>query len=309
MAWLYVPGLVGLNLDCPSSCPATAPSVMWRGKRMPPPLSHGAWKTVSSSPLLSTMTSDPSTVARGLDSWISSLRATRVSRSPALVLAEAKTTLDTYGRTSPESSESAVQLSLFAKTSPLICTSVSLTSSRIWNAWATALRRECSRRGLSERPTGGSVSSGSHVPTPLAQNGEHAGQASRVDGVRTVNPQDFALRFPTPTAQDYGTNKGGAAGRVGPERPSLATMARREVFPTPQAFDANPCVRSPEALARAKKIGGCSNLRETVPGGQLNPTWVEWLMGFPIGWTVSAPLGTELFRQWRRAHGACCSGG
>ena len=21
------------------------------------------------------------------------------------------------------------------------------------------------------------------------------------------------------------------------------------------------------------------------PGGQLNPTWVEWLMGFPLGWT------------------------
>jgi len=20
-------------------------------------------------------------------------------------------------------------------------------------------------------------------------------------------------------------------------------------------------------------------------GGQLNPMWVEWLMGFPIGWT------------------------
>lgn len=20
-------------------------------------------------------------------------------------------------------------------------------------------------------------------------------------------------------------------------------------------------------------------------GGQLNPDWVEWLMGFPIGWT------------------------
>ena len=23
----------------------------------------------------------------------------------------------------------------------------------------------------------------------------------------------------------------------------------------------------------------------TVAGGQLNPTWVEWLMGFPLGWT------------------------
>ena len=24
---------------------------------------------------------------------------------------------------------------------------------------------------------------------------------------------------------------------------------------------------------------------QTVVGGQLNPTWVEWLMGFPTGWT------------------------
>ena len=24
---------------------------------------------------------------------------------------------------------------------------------------------------------------------------------------------------------------------------------------------------------------------QTYVGGQLNPTWVEWLMGFPIGWT------------------------
>lgn len=22
-------------------------------------------------------------------------------------------------------------------------------------------------------------------------------------------------------------------------------------------------------------------------GGQLSPTWVEWLMGFPLGWTES----------------------
>ena len=29
-----------------------------------------------------------------------------------------------------------------------------------------------------------------------------------------------------------------------------------------------------------------SSLR-TEAGGQLNPEWVEWLMGFPIGWTAS----------------------
>ena len=27
-------------------------------------------------------------------------------------------------------------------------------------------------------------------------------------------------------------------------------------------------------------------------GGQLNPTWVEWLMGFPPGWTDLNPSGT-----------------
>ena len=28
-------------------------------------------------------------------------------------------------------------------------------------------------------------------------------------------------------------------------------------------------------------------------GGQLNPPWVEWLMGWPIGWTDLKPLGTD----------------
>ena len=27
-------------------------------------------------------------------------------------------------------------------------------------------------------------------------------------------------------------------------------------------------------------------------GGQLNPTWVEWLMGWPLGWTDLKPLAT-----------------
>ena len=35
-------------------------------------------------------------------------------------------------------------------------------------------------------------------------------------------------------------------------------------WPTPQAFDATECQRSPEALARAKQKGGCRNLREEV---------------------------------------------
>lgn len=38
-------------------------------------------------------------------------------------------------------------------------------------------------------------------------------------------------------------------------------------------------------------------------GGQLNPTWVEWLMGWPLGWTDLKPLETDRFREWQQQHG------
>ena len=38
-------------------------------------------------------------------------------------------------------------------------------------------------------------------------------------------------------------------------------------------------------------------------GGQLNPDWVEWLMGWPIGWTDLKPLATDKFQQWLDSHG------
>ncbi len=37
-------------------------------------------------------------------------------------------------------------------------------------------------------------------------------------------------------------------------------------------------------------------------GGLLNPDWVEWLMGWPIGWTESRPLAMDKFRQWQQQH-------
>ena len=32
-------------------------------------------------------------------------------------------------------------------------------------------------------------------------------------------------------------------------------------------------------------------------GGSLNPNWVEWLMGYPIGWTDLEGLGTPSSRK------------
>ena len=33
-------------------------------------------------------------------------------------------------------------------------------------------------------------------------------------------------------------------------------------------------------------------------GGSLNPTWVEWLMGWPVGWTSLEPLNRENYDDW-----------
>ena len=70
-------------------------------------------------------------------------------------------------------------------------------------------------------------------------------------------------------------------------------------FPTPLSSDSIRMRYSEESLRKVGMrrtngeyvLAGC-NLSEYVAvhpgkstGGKLNPTWVEWLMGFPLGWT------------------------
>lgn len=43
-------------------------------------------------------------------------------------------------------------------------------------------------------------------------------------------------------------------------------------------------------------------LRLDTATGPLNPEWVEWLMGWPIGWTELKPLGMDKFHEWQQQH-------
>lgn len=79
----------------------------------------------------------------------------------------------------------------------------------------------------------------------------------------------------------------------------LATVVR--MFPTPRAKSATGGAVGLDHGNTAKRaMGDAPELR----GGQLNPMWVEWLMGWPAGWTDCTPLGMGRFRQWLRSHGA-----
>lgn len=56
------------------------------------------------------------------------------------------------------------------------------------------------------------------------------GASKREDGVTWLESIDSPL-FPTPSASSYGSNRGGAAGRVGQIRHSLESMARHDEWP------------------------------------------------------------------------------
>ena len=69
-------------------------------------------------------------------------------------------------------------------------------------------------------------------------------------------------------------------------------------LPTPTAHNAKEYASPSEWTRNEPTLA-------THAGGPLNPTWVEWLMGWPLGWTDLKPLATARFREWLRQHGGC----
>lgn len=85
---------------------------------------------------------------------------------------------------------------------------------------------------------------------------------------RLTEEIDSGSLLPTPTATQYGTTNNG-------KRSDGTTFA----------------------------TAGTPSL-STLAGGPLSPSWIEWLMGWPIGWTDCDALETDKCQQWQREHGS-----
>jgi hypothetical protein len=94
--------------------------------------------------------------------------------------------------------------------------------------------------------------------------------------------------FPTPVADDTGSRSKPYA--QGGTPLSLAV----KTWPTPSTIGLNGGSNS--RAAREKRGEEATHL------GPLNPDWVEWLMGWPIGWTDLKPLETGRFLEWQQQH-------
>jgi hypothetical protein len=115
------------------------------------------------------------------------------------------------------------------------------------------------------------------LPTPTAKANMMAPSMQKWAAHRNL--------WPTPSARDHKDTGEGRYGR------GQLPEAVRETWPTPTQGDA---IRGAGRSAHESNPG--PNLR-TQAGGALNPAWVEWLMGFPPGWTDCGASATRSSRR------------
>lgn len=191
----------------------------------------------------------------------------------------------------------------------------------------TPVARDASTRGegspgywLTKRATGwtGGAPLGAELallPTPRAIDGargvdgpSRTVESGRKNGVELASA--LVELLPTPTAQSYGSNQGGAAGRVGPVRQASDALARLELMPTPKASHGRGMTAErnnrgepglisavmPEHFGRfATAVGRWTGVHGVPPaptemgprgGVRMDARFPEWMMGLAPGYVT-----------------------
>jgi hypothetical protein len=126
------------------------------------------------------------------------------------------------------------------------------------------------------------------VPTTISENTMRRGDP---DGPLRTSSGSLAKQaanpefWPTPQAHDVHPGRPERVGRHGTKYGGRDLTDWVAMWPTPRANERQQYNSrdSYVALSLAVKDG---------TGGQLNPAWVEWLMGYPPGWTDCGDSGT-----------------
>lgn len=139
--------------------------------------------------------------------------------------------------------------------------------------------------------TGATVSGLWPTPHGMPKPGQHRrpGPSGNELG-RAVNQAE--REWPTPTTADAhgGPGNSGRAGGM-----NLRTAVKEWATPT-----SHPRTHTPRQVDHGVQLANQA-------GGPLNPTWVEWLMGFPLGWTDLPHWATRSSRKSRNGSGIASS--
>lgn len=322
MSWLYLQAEVA-GYSPQNICSDGKRSVMSKESHTRSRSSKHESMTGFSTMLRSGMMQTHSTGVPGLDWWMSSLRDSRASH---LAMqgndSQIKTTetdglppSGSFARYDPQSHGwKMLQVSLHTNTSEPF--------SGTWRRAGMVSYGIAYQQKPLERITRG-TGFGS-LPTPKVSSGSY----DNSHGKRSYSLRGMALHnlWPTPLAGERD-----ASPKIKMDgKPNLAMLAR--AFPTPTVNDAKNSTMSESQRTRSSLVGAILRLlpTPTMPrphdsentvgkfmknqkqkdltsvvaqaGGQLNPNWVEWLMGWPIGWTDIKPLAMGRFQKWFEAH-------
>ena len=134
------------------------------------------------------------------------------------------------------------------------------------------------------------------------------------------------VMLPTPSAGQCETRPAKTWNQKSQSGRSLGCMAATNMWPTPHGFSPDGRSNGPsgnefgravnQSLAwptpcaddtghRTAKYAQGGTALSMQAGGSLNPTWVEWLMGWPLGWTDLKPSETGKCRSAQPKHGDC----
>lgn len=116
---------------------------------------------------------------------------------------------------------------------------------------------------------------------------------------RSLTPREFIQRFPTL----HGFSKDGKSN--GPSGNELGLAVNKSIrrLPTLTRGDADKWNRMTEQERIDKnqfvRLGNAVTDEDGTPAaGSLNPEWVEWLQGFPIGWSSVDLMSRERMQEW-----------
>jgi len=198
-----------------------------------------------------------------------------------------------------------------------------------WPRWGLMRDGECWEQQTLEQTIRGTESG-------LSPNGVDSFHTPNTTGLDGGSNSRKALKkkaiYPTPTTVDSGSlfNTSTSPGSV--PRPTLGAMAKFNLWPTPRSCSAMAATITSESAWNEKRnpnletiVGRrmlptptCHNSKEgafpaeynrktptlaTHAGGKLNPTWVEWLMGWTLGWTDLKPLEMDKSHCVQQQHG------
>lgn len=220
---------------------------------------------------------------------MSSAEATPASRSHTPANSEASKTLAISGRKCADLLAKSDPLGSLLKT--LLVTSHwgSTRCSLTWKPTATPGGRLLFRLQPSMPRTSGN-GSGSWLATATATANQLAPSMQKHPGCRAI--------FPTPLAGDGKKMSSMSKARKASGRKPDSLPEYVRMWPTPTARDhkdTGDCANVPVNALLGRAVG------PSRMSGSLNPEFVEWLMGFPVGWTDCEPSATPSSRKSSRS--------